>query len=43
VVADQPGELGRLFADIGAAGVNLEDVRIEHTQGRPTGLVELDI
>lgn len=43
VVADQPGELGRLFADIGAAGVNLEDVRIEHTQGRPTGLVELEV
>ena len=43
VVADQPGELGRLFAGIGAAGVNLEDVRIEHTQGRPTGLVELEV
>ena len=43
MVADQPGELGRLFADIGAAGVNLEDVRIEHTQGRPTGLVELEV
>ena len=43
VVADQPGELGRLFADIGAAGVNLEDVRIEHTQGRPTGMVELEV
>jgi len=43
VVADQPGELGRLFAAIGSAGVNLEDVRIEHTQGRPTGLVELEV
>jgi prephenate dehydrogenase len=43
VVADQPGELGRLFASVGAAGVNLEDVRIEHSQGRPTGLVELEV
>ena len=43
VVADQPGELGRLFADVGVAGVNLEDVRIEHTQGRPTGYVELEV
>jgi prephenate dehydrogenase len=42
-VADRPGELGRLFADAGATGVNLEDVRIEHTQGRPTGLVELEV
>ena len=43
VVADRPGELGRLFADAGLTGVNLEDVRIEHAQGRPTGLVELEV
>ncbi len=42
-VADRPGELGRLFAAVGATGVNLEDVRIEHVQGRPTGLVELEV
>lgn len=42
-VADRPGELGRLFADAGRTGVNLEDVRIEHSQGRPTGLVELEV
>ena len=42
-VADRPGELGRLFADAGTTGVNLEDVRIEHAQGRPTGLVELEV
>jgi prephenate dehydrogenase len=42
-VADRPGELGRLFADAGSTGVNLEDVRIEHAQGRPTGLVELEV
>jgi len=43
VVADRPGELGRLFADVALTGVNLEDVRIEHALGRPTGLVELDV
>lgn len=43
LVADRPGELGRLFADAGLTGVNLEDVRIEHAQGRPTGLVELEV
>ena len=42
-VADRPGELGRLFVDIADTGVNLEDVRIEHALGRPTGLVELDV
>ncbi|HET7902184.1 MAG TPA: prephenate dehydrogenase [Candidatus Nanopelagicales bacterium] len=43
VIADRPGELGRLFAAVGATGVNLEDVRIEHAQGRPTGIVELEV
>ena len=43
LIADQPGELGRLFAAVAATGVNLEDVRIDHAQGRPTGLVELEV
>jgi len=38
---DHPGELARLFADAGESGVNIEDVRIDHDPGRPTGLVEL--
>ena len=38
---DHPGELGRLFGDIADSGVNIEDVRIDHDPGRPTGLVEL--
>ena len=37
----EPGELARLFADAGASGVNIEDVRIDHDPGRPVGLVEL--
>lgn len=41
MIADQPGELARLFTAAGAAGINLEDVRIEHVLGRPSGLVEL--
>ncbi len=40
-VPDHPGELARLFADVGDSGVNIEDVRIDHDPGRPTGLVEL--
>ncbi|SEE79374.1 prephenate dehydrogenase [Jiangella alba] len=42
-VDDAPGQLARLFADAGAAGVNVEDVRIEHAAGQPLGLVELDV
>ena len=43
VLADSPGELGRLFADVGAAGVNIEDIRIEHATGQQVGLVELSV
>ncbi len=41
MLADRPGELGRLFGAVGDAEVNLEDVRIEHVLGRPSGLVAL--
>lgn len=43
VVADQPGELGRLFAAVADAGFSVEDVRIEHALGRPTGVVEITV
>jgi prephenate dehydrogenase len=42
-VPDHPGELARLFADVGEIGVNVEDVRIDHDPGRPVGLVELQV
>lgn len=41
LIGDQPGELARVFADAGRAGVNIEDVRIEHSTGRQAGLVQL--
>ena len=40
-VPDNPGELARLFADVGASETNLEDLRIDHDPARPYGLVEL--
>jgi prephenate dehydrogenase len=43
VIPDQPGELARLFHAAGAAGVNIEDVRIEHSPGLPVGVAELTI
>ncbi len=42
-VPDEPGALAALFAEAAEARVNLEDVRIEHALGRPTGLVELSV
>jgi len=43
VIRDQPGELSRLFDAAGAAGVNVEDVRIEHSPGLPVGVAELSV
>lgn len=40
-VPDHPGELARLFDAAGRAGVNIEDVHIDHDPGRPVGQVEL--
>ena len=40
-VPDHPGELARLFHDVGEIGTNIEDLRIDHDPGRPVGLVEL--
>ena len=41
LIGDQPGELARIFADAGRAGVNIEDVRIEHATGQQAGLIQL--
>jgi prephenate dehydrogenase len=41
LVPDRPGELARLLHDVGAAGINLEDLRLEHSQGQPVGLAEV--
>jgi prephenate dehydrogenase len=43
VISDQPGELARLFRVAGAAEVNIEDVRIEHSPGLPVGVAELSV
>lgn len=41
VIPDQPGELARLFQVAGAAGINIEDITIEHSPGLPVGVAEL--
>jgi len=42
-VPDHPGELARLFADVGEIGVNIEDLHIDHDPARAYGLVELSV
>ncbi len=41
VLSDRPGELARLFTVAGEAGVNIEDVTIDHATDHPVGMVAL--
>lgn len=43
LIPDRPGELALLFQAAGVAGVNIEDVAIEHSPGAPIGVVELSV
>ena len=40
-VPDQPGQLAGVLHSAAEAGVNVEDVRVEHLVGRPRGVIEL--
>ncbi len=42
-VPDQPGEIAKVLVTMGAAGINLEDLRIEHAPGRLVGLAEISV
>ncbi len=42
-IPDEPGALARLFADTGDAGVNIEELTLEHAPGRAVGLVDLSV
>lgn len=43
LVDDRPGQIARLLNEIGELGVNLEDMRLEHSPGAPIGIVELSV
>jgi len=43
MVDDKAGELARLLQEIGSIGVNIEDLRLEHSPGAQIGLAELDV
>ncbi len=42
-VPDTPGRLADLLVTAGAAGVNVEDVRVDHVPGSPRGVIELSV
>jgi prephenate dehydrogenase len=43
LMPDRPGQLARLFADIGRAGINVEEMALEHAPGRAVGLLEVSV
>lgn len=43
MVDDTPGQIARLLHEIGEVGVNLEDLRLEHSPGAQIGLVEISV
>ena len=43
MIDDKPGELARLLTEIGQIGINLEDLKLEHSPGAQIGLVELSV
>jgi prephenate dehydrogenase len=43
IIPDEPGALGRMLRDVGEAGVNMEDLHLEHGIGQPFGLAELSV
>jgi prephenate dehydrogenase len=43
MVDDVPGELARLLTEIGNTGVNMEDLRLEHSPGALFGLAEISV
>ncbi|PRY68635.1 prephenate dehydrogenase [Glaciihabitans tibetensis] len=42
-VDDRPGELAKLLTEIGEVGVNMEDLRLEHSPRAQIGLAEISV
>jgi prephenate dehydrogenase len=43
VIPDEPGALGKVFADIALARTNVEELALEHAPGRAVGLLEVSV
>ena len=43
LIDDRPGQLARLLTEIGELGVNMEDLRLEHSPGAQVGLAEIAV
>ena len=43
LIPDQPGQLARLFDDVGEAGINVEEFSLEHAPGARVGLGNVSV
>ncbi|MDO5753153.1 prephenate dehydrogenase [Arthrobacter sp.] len=43
LVDDKPGQIAKLLTEIGEIGVNVEDLRLDHSAGLQVGMVELSV
>ena len=43
MIDDTPGQLGRLFGELGELHINIEDLRLEHSPGAQFGLAEISV
>ena len=43
VIDDRPGQLAQLLVDIGDLGINMEDLRLEHSPGSAIGFAEVSV
>lgn len=43
LVDDKPGQIALLLTEIGEIGVNVEDLRLDHSSGQNVGMVELSV
>lgn len=43
LVDDTPGQIAAVLADVGEAGVNVEDLRMDHSAGYEVGMLEISV
>ncbi|WP_449279597.1 prephenate dehydrogenase [Leucobacter sp. GX0328] len=43
IVDDRPGQLARLLTELGELGINMEDLRLEHSPGAQIGFAEIAV
>jgi len=43
LIDDRPGQLGALLTELGELGINMEDLRLEHSPGAQIGFAEISV